>query len=105
MLPRPRRPHDQLLTPAAKPVVIAGVGGLVLGHILWLIGITMATRSASRSTLVLVVSGLVVIGAAGAFHFAWQRYQRGDLTRAAFLAALPLAPMIFTTVVLGVTYL
>jgi hypothetical protein len=93
------------LTPAVKPVVIAGVGGLVLGHILWLIGITMATRSASRSTLVLVVSGLVVIGAAAAFHFAWQRYQRGDLTRAAFLAALPLAPMIFTTVVLGVTYL
>jgi hypothetical protein len=65
----------------------------------------MATRSASRSGLVLVVAGLVVIGAAAAFHFAWQRYQSGDLTRAAFLAALPLAPMIFTTVVLGVTYI
>ena len=105
MLPRPRRPHDQLLTPAVKPVLIAGVGGLVLGHILWLVGITVATRSASRSTWVLVVSGFVVIVAAAAFHFAWQRYQNGDLTRAVFLAALPLAPMIFTTAVLGVTYL
>ena len=88
-----------------RPVVIAGVGGLVLGHILWLIGITFATRSASRSTWVLVVSGLVVVGAAAAIYLAWQRYQRCDFTRAAFLAALPVAPMIFTTVVLGVTYL
>jgi multidrug resistance efflux pump len=88
-----------------RPVVIAGVGGLVLGHILWLIGITFATRSASRSTWVLAVSGLVVVGAVAAIYLAWQRYQRGDFTRAAFLAALPVAPMIFTTVVLGVTYL
>lgn len=88
-----------------RPVVIAGVGGLVLGHILWLIGITMATRSASSSTWVLVVSGLVAIGAAAAIYAAWQRYQRDDFVRAALLAALPVAPMIFTTIVLGVTYL
>ena len=88
-----------------RPVVIAGVGGLVLGHILWLIGITMATRSASVSTWMLVVSALVVIGAAAALYAAWQRYQRKDFVRAAFAAALPVAPMIFTTIVLGVTYL
>ncbi len=88
-----------------RPVAIAGIGGLVLGHILWLIGITMAMRSASVSTWVLVVSAVVVLGAALAAQQAWQRYQRGDLTRAVFLAALPVAPMIFTTIVLGVTYL
>ncbi len=88
-----------------RPVVIAGIGGLVLGHILWLIGITLAMRSASVSTWVLVVSALVVLGAAGAFYQAWQRYQRGDMTKAAFLVALPVAPMMFTTIVLGVTYL
>ncbi len=88
-----------------RPVVIAGIGGLVLGHILWLIGITLAMRSASVSTWVLVVSALVVLGAAGAFYQAWQRYQRSDITKAAFLVALPVAPMMFTTIVLGVTYL
>ena len=93
------------MTPSAKSVVIAGVGGLVLGHILWLIGITMATRSASRSTWVLVVSALVVLSAAAAGYAAWQRYRLGDFARAAFVAALPVAPMIFTTIVLGVTYL
>ena len=88
-----------------RPVVVAGVGGLVLGHILWLIGITIATRSASVSLWVLVVSALVVIGAAVMFSIAWRRYRSGDFARAAFFAALPVAPMIFTTVVLGVTYL
>lgn len=88
-----------------RPVIVAGVGGLVLGHILWLIGISLATRSASVSTWVLVVSAVVVLGAAAAGYAAWQRYQRKEFVSAAFLAALPVAPMIFTTIVLGVTYL
>ncbi len=65
----------------------------------------MAMRSSTVSTWVLVVSALVVLGAAATIYQAWQRYQRGDFTKAAFLAALPVAPMIFTTIVLGVTYL
>ena len=88
-----------------RTVVIAGVGGLILGHILWLIGISLATRSSSVSTWVLVVSAVVVLGAAGSIYLAWQRYQRKEFTWAAFLAALPVAPMMFTTIVLGVTYL
>lgn len=88
-----------------RPVVVAGIGGLVLGHILWLIGVTLATQSGAVSTWVLVVSALVVLGAAAALYSAWQRYQRKELVWAAFLAALPIAPMIFTTIVLGVTYL
>ena len=88
-----------------RTVVIAGVGGLILGHILWLIGISLATRSSSVSTWVLVVSAVVVLGAAGSIYLAWQRYQRKEYVWAAFLAALPVAPMMFTTIVLGVTYL
>lgn len=110
MLPRPRRPHDQLLTPppltsARRSIVVAGIGGLVLGHVLWLIGITVATRSASVSSWVLGISALVVVGGAAALYYAWQRYQQKRYVSAAFLVALPVAPMIFTTIVLGVTYL
>ena len=42
MLPRPRRPHDQLLNASPGIVAIAGLGGLFLGHLLWLIGISIA---------------------------------------------------------------
>ncbi len=88
-----------------RTVVVAGIGGLVLGHILWLIAITLASGSSATSALVVVVAGLVFLAAAGLGYLAWQRYQRKDLEWAAFLGALPVLPVVFTIVVLGVTYL
>ena len=111
MLPRPRRPHDQLLSPSAvgpssvRSVVIAGVGGLLLGHILWLLGITAATDSGSRSTIVLILSAVFLIAAGYAIYRAWQYYGRQQWTPAAFLGGLAVSPVVFTLVVLGVTYL
>ena len=88
-----------------RPVIVAGIGGLVLGHILWLVAISLAVGSPSSSTLVLLITALVLLAAAGVWYLAWQRYQRRELTWAAFLAGLPVSPVIFTIVVLGVTYL
>jgi len=88
-----------------KPALIAGIGGVLLGHALWLIGISMATGSASRDTAVLVVSVLFLLFAAAMAYLAWQRYQRRELTWSAFLAGLALSPVVFTVIVLGVTYL
>ena len=110
MLPRSRRPHDQLLSQATQPssvrsAVIAGIGGLLLGHILWLILISMATGSSAANTWVLVISVLVVVAAALVGRQAWRRYQAKDSVRAAFLGALPVSPVIFTLIVLGQTYL
>lgn len=108
MLPRPRRPHDQLLSAepaAARTVVVAGVGGLLLGHILWLILISLATASSSINSWVLVISALVLAGAVLLGRRAWQRYENKDFVWAAFLGALPVSPVIFTVIVLGQTYL
>ena len=88
-----------------RPIVVAGIGGLVLGHILWLILISLATGSPSLSIWVLVISALVLLGAAVAGYQAWQRYERKELVSAVFLAALPVSPVIFTLIVLGQTYL
>jgi hypothetical protein len=88
-----------------RPALIAGIGGVLLGHALWLIGISMATGSASRSTAVLVVSVMFLLFAAAMAYFAWQRYQLKELTWAAFLAGLSFSPVVFTIIVLGVTYL
>lgn len=88
-----------------RPIVVAGIGGLVLGHILWLILISLASGSPSVSIWVLVISALVLLGAAAAGYQAWQRYERRELVSAVFLAALPVSPVIFTLIVLGQTYL
>ena len=101
MLPRPRRPHDQLL----KPAVIAGVGGVIIGHVLWLIGISIATGSSKVSSGVLIISAFFLLAAGTALYLAWQQYQHKRWTPAAFLAGLAFSPVIFSIIVLGVTYL
>lgn len=106
MLPRPRRPHDQLLNAGTvRSVVVAGIGGLLLGHIVWLLGITLATDSASRSTIVLILSVLFLAAGGYAIHRAWLYYQREQWTPAAFLGGVAFSPVLFTLIVLGVTYL
>lgn len=88
-----------------KSVIVAGIGGLALGHIVWLLGISLARGSSTTNALVLTAATLVFLAAAGIGYLAWQRYQRKELVWAAFLGAVPVLPVIFTLVVLGVTYL
>ena len=88
-----------------KSVIVAGIGGLALGHIVWLLGISLARGWSTTNALVLTAAALVFLSAAGIGYLAWQRYQRKELVWAAFLGAMPVLPVIFTLVVLGVTYL
>ena len=53
----------------------------------------------------LAVSALCLIGAGAAIYQAWNYYQRKQWPQAAFLGGLAFSPMVFTTIVLGVTYL
>jgi hypothetical protein len=94
-----------LETATLRSVIVAGIGGLVLGHVLWLVAISLAIGSPSSSTVVLLIAGLLFLAAAWVWRLAWQRYQRGEWVWAAFLAGLPVSPVIFTIIVLGVTYL
>ncbi|MGV0991454.1 MAG: hypothetical protein ACOYB7_04285 [Mycobacterium sp.] len=87
------------------PVVVAGIGGVILGHIIWLIGVTMARASALPSAVVLLVSALFLLGGALAVYYARQNYRGEQWVRAAFLAGLAVSPVLLTIVVLGVTYL
>ncbi|MGI9162390.1 MAG: hypothetical protein ACR2JI_05635 [Mycobacterium sp.] len=87
------------------PVIVAGVGGVILGHIIWLIGISMARASSSGSVWVLLFSALFLLGGSLAIYQSWQSYQSKQWTWAAFLAGLAVSPVLFTIVALGVTYL
>jgi hypothetical protein len=88
-----------------RAIWVAGIGGLVVGHILWLAGISIAIATRSVNSWVLVVAVVsFVVGAAAAWS-GWRSYQRKSEVWAAFLWALPVSPVLLSLVVLGVTYL
>ena len=91
-----------------RAIWVAGIGGLVVGHILWLVGISAALASTKVSAWALVVAAVsFVVGiAAGMLGWRqWQRKTRKGETWAAFLWALTVSPVLLSLVVLGVTYL
>lgn len=101
MLSRPDRTHDQLL----RSIWVAGIGGLVVGHILWLAGISIAIATKSINTWVLVVAVTALVGGAVAVGYGQRSYRRKSPVLATFLWALPVSPVLLSLCVLGVTYL
>jgi len=85
--------------------VVAAIGGLVIGHILWLLAITLAINTSDVSFWVLIVSAVIIALAIVVGWLGWRSYQRKDQVWTAFLWSVPVAPMLLTLVVLGVTYL
>ena len=77
----------------------------MLGHILWLAGIKAATSTATISSWVLVVAATSFVLGAVVGALGWRAYRRKSDVWAAFLCAFPIAPVLFSLVVLGVTYL
>jgi hypothetical protein len=87
---------------------VAGVGGLVIGHILWLAGISAAIATSDVPDWVLVVAALSFVAGGVCGWLGWRTWQgktHNDEIKAAFLWALPVAPVLLSVAVLGVTYL
>jgi hypothetical protein len=88
-----------------RATIVAGIGGLVIGHILWLVGIKFATESQSVNAWVLVVAGVsFAVGVLGGL-LGLMYHRRKAFAKAAFLWCLPISPVLFSVSVLGVTYL
>lgn len=85
-------------------MIVAAIGGLVIGHMLWLLAITLATNTSDVSFWVLITSAIITVLSAIVGYFGWRAYQRRDQVWTAVLWSLPVAPMLLTLVVLGVTY-
>jgi len=88
-----------------RAIWVAGIGGLVVGHILWLAGISIAIATRSVSTWVLVVAAVSMVVGAVAVALGWRSYRQKSEVWAAFLWALPVSPVLLSLTVLGVTYL
>lgn len=85
--------------------MVAAIGGLVIGHMLWLLAITLAIDTSDVSFWVLIASAVIVVSAAAVGWLGWRAYQRKDQVWTAFLWSVPVAPVLLTLTVLGVTYL
>jgi uncharacterized membrane protein YGL010W len=85
--------------------VVAGIGGLLIGHILWLIAISFAVATTTVNAWVLVISAVCLVVGAILGWLGWIYHRRKASAKAAFLWCLPIAPVLLTLCVLGVTYL
>jgi len=88
-----------------RAIWVAGIGGLVVGHILWLAGISIAIATRTVSSWVLVVAAVSMVLGAVAVAMGWRSYRHKSEVWAAFLLALPISPVLLSLIVLGVTYL
>lgn len=88
-----------------RAVIVAAIGGLVIGHILWLVAISLAINTSDVPFWVLVVSGVITVLAGVIAALGWRAHQRRDRVATAFLWSVPVAPMLLTLTVLAVTYL
>ena len=88
-----------------RATVVAGIGGLIIGHILWLTAISFATKTMTVSAWVLLIAAVTLVVGIVAGLLGWQFYRRKATAKTAFLWCLPIAPVLFTVSVLGVTYL
>lgn len=88
-----------------RAIWVAGIGGLAVGHILWLAGISVATSTRTVSSWVLVVAAVSLLLGGVAAWFGWRSYQRKAEVWAAFLWMVPVSPVLLSLIVLGVTYL
>jgi uncharacterized membrane protein YoaK (UPF0700 family) len=88
-----------------RAIWVAGIGGLVVGHILWLAGISIAVATRTVSSWVLAVAAVSFVLGAIAAALGWRSYRRSSDVWAVFLWTLPVSPVLLSLAVLGVTYL
>jgi hypothetical protein len=88
-----------------RATIVAGIGGLVIGHVLWLVGIKFATETQNVNAWVLVVAGVSFAGGVACGLLGLKYHRRNATAKAAFLWCLPILPVLFSVSVLGVTYL
>ncbi|MCH9666412.1 MAG: hypothetical protein K0U80_00785 [Actinomycetia bacterium] len=91
-----------------RAIWVAGIGGLVVGHILWLAGISAAIASSDRPKWVLVIAAISVLASIAAGMLGWRQWKlqtRSGEAWAAFLWTLTVSPLLLSLTVLGMTYL
>ena len=88
-----------------RATVLAGLGGLIVGHVVWLIAVSLALLTTTVNGWVLLIAAASAVLALLAGLFGGLAYRARATAKAAFLWCLPAAPLLLSIVVLGVQYL
>ena len=88
-----------------RGTVVAGVGGLIIGHVLWLAAISLATKTTTVDVWVLVIAAVTLVVGAACVFLGRRFHRRKEFAKAAFAWCLPVSPLVFSLGVLVVTYL
>jgi hypothetical protein len=88
-----------------RGTVVAGVGGLIIGHMLWLTAISLATKTTTVDVWVLVIAAATLVLLVACVLLGRTFHRRKAFAKAAFLWCLPVSPVLFSLSVLAVTYL
>jgi hypothetical protein len=88
-----------------RSVVVAGIGGLIIGHVLWLVGISLAIATSNVSTWVLVIAAMSLVAALVGGLLGRRFHRAKAYAKAWFAWCLPMPPVLLSIIVLGVTYL
>ena len=88
-----------------RATIVAGLCGLIIGHMLWLTAISFATKSMTVNAWVLVIAAASLVLAVAGGLLGRMFYRRKAFAKAAFLWCVPVSPLLFSISVLAVTYL
>jgi hypothetical protein len=84
--------------------VVSAIGGVVVGYVLWLIGISIGDNvtTVSKWSLLVLAGSAVLACCAGLWG--WSMRRRGEYPWAAFAFSLPIPPVLLTLAVLTNLY-
>jgi hypothetical protein len=88
-----------------RTTVVAGLAGLTIGHVVWLIAVSVALLTTTVNVWVLIIAAASGALAVVAGLLGWAYYRARATAKAVFLWCLPAAPVLLSVVVLGATYL
>lgn len=85
--------------------VVGAIGGVVIGYILWLVGVSIGVTTATTATWSVVILIISVLAGAVTWLAGWRLYRRRIHPWAAFLFGLPILPVVLSLCVITVAYL
>lgn len=85
--------------------VVGAIGGVVIGYILWLVGVSIGVTTATTATWSVVILIISVLAGAVIWLSGWRLYRRRIHPWAAFLFGLPILPVVLSLCVITVAYL
>ena len=75
-------------------IVVGAIGGVVIGYILWLIGVSIGVTTATTATWSIVIVIVSVLAGVATRLAGWRLRRRRVDTWAAFMFGLPILPVV-----------